>query len=78
MSQGGGFCERHGPFDAPHRTCPFCALEADQRRAYGPPSVTVPSQAASPDVKRDIPEPPPAPGLTELIGPEEVQPQNGP
>ncbi len=23
MSEGGGFCERHGPFDPPHRTCPF-------------------------------------------------------
>ena len=68
MSQGGGFCERHGPFDAPHRTCPFCALEADQRRAYGPPSATIPSQAATPDAKRDVPEPPLAPGPTEMIG----------
>jgi hypothetical protein len=38
MSEGGGFCERHGPFDPPHLTCPFCALEDQRRRAYGPPS----------------------------------------
>lgn len=78
MSQGGGFCERHGPFDAPHRTCPFCALEADQRLAYGPPNVTVSGQAVSPDAKQDIPEPPPPPGLTELIGLEDAQPENDP
>ena len=68
MSEGGGFCERHGPFDPPHRTCPFCALEADQRHAYGPPSVTVPSPAANPDARRQQPAPPPAPGPTEVIG----------
>lgn len=37
MAQGGGFCERHGPFDPPHRVCPFCVLEDEQRRLYGPP-----------------------------------------
>lgn len=77
MSEGGGFCERHGPFDAPHRTCPFCALEADQRRAYGPPGATVPSQAAPPDVKRQMPEPPPAPGPTEVIGRDQDAPPEG-
>ena len=40
MSHGGGFCERHGPFDPPHTTCPYCALEAQQRLAYGPPEAT--------------------------------------
>ena len=24
----GGFCERHGPFDPPHETCPYCAMES--------------------------------------------------
>lgn len=37
MAQGGGFCERHGPFDPPHRICPYCVLEDEQRRLYGPP-----------------------------------------
>ncbi|MBI5961246.1 MAG: FHA domain-containing protein [Chloroflexi bacterium] len=37
MAEGGGFCEIHGPFDPPHRTCPYCALEQERRRAYGPP-----------------------------------------
>jgi hypothetical protein len=37
MAEGGGFCERHGPFDPPNLTCPFCALEDQRRRAYGPP-----------------------------------------
>lgn len=64
MSQGGGFCERHGPYDPPHRTCPYCALEAEQRRAYGPPGVTAPGRAAPPAPK--APEPPAA-GPTELI-----------
>jgi len=64
MSQGGGFCERHGPYDPPYRTCPYCALEAEQRRAYGPPGVTVPGRAAPPE--RANPDPPAA-GPTELI-----------
>jgi hypothetical protein len=37
MAEGGGFCDRHGPFDPPHLTCPYCALEDQRRRAYGPP-----------------------------------------
>lgn len=60
MAQGGGFCERHGPFDPPHRTCPFCALEDDQRRLYGPPSAG-PARAAvaSPEApaREKTPEP---------------------
>ncbi|MBN2306332.1 MAG: FHA domain-containing protein [Anaerolineae bacterium] len=34
---GGGFCKIHGPFDPPHRVCPYCAEEASQRQAFGPP-----------------------------------------
>ncbi len=37
MSKGGGFCPKHGPFDPPHTSCPFCAREDPQRRAFGPP-----------------------------------------
>lgn len=33
--QGGGFCERHGPFDPPRTECPYCQLE--QQHRYGPP-----------------------------------------
>ncbi len=39
---GGGFCEKHGPYDPPHSTCPFCAQEDALRRAYGPPSESMP------------------------------------
>lgn len=53
---GGGFCERHGPFDPPHRTCPFCARESDQRRTFGPPQRTVPASGSQPR-----PEPPATP-----------------
>ncbi len=51
MSNGGGFCERHGPFDPPHTTCPYCALEAQQRLAYGPPEAT--AQAGAVDVQTE-------------------------
>lgn len=67
MSQGGGFCERHGPYDPPHRTCPYCALEAEQRRAYGPPGVTVPGRTASPEPPESAAPEPPAYGPTEVI-----------
>lgn len=46
MAEGGGFCERHGPFDPPYTECPYCALEVKQRRAYGPPPSTVPHGGA--------------------------------
>ncbi len=49
MTHGGGFCERHGPFDPPHTTCPYCALEAQQRLAYGPPAATAPTAAEPED-----------------------------
>ncbi len=77
MAQGGGFCERHGPFDPPHQVCPFCVLEDEQRRLYGPPSgggaalaarpvtkppdVTTEDRAAKPSVEPDEPL-----GLTEV------------
>lgn len=41
MSRGGGFCERHGPYDPPHQRCPYCLLEDEQRRQYGPPGQTI-------------------------------------
>ena len=50
MAEGGGFCEKHGPFDPPYLTCPYCALEEKQRRAYGPP----PDAPAGP---AELPEP---------------------
>ncbi len=63
MAQGGGFCERHGPFDPPHRTCPYCALEDDQRRLYGPP----PEAPAEDEVfEREVIEPDEPLGLTEV------------
>jgi hypothetical protein len=40
MTQGGGFCELHGPYDPPHQSCPFCAAEAERRRVYGPSQQT--------------------------------------
>jgi len=68
MAEGGGFCARHGPFDPPHRTCPYCALEDPQRRAFGPPA-----DAAGDFGRRTVdleaaeqPAPPSGPGLTEL------------
>jgi hypothetical protein len=48
ISMGGGFCEKHGPFDPPHQTCPYCAREDQQRRVYGPPEA-----APAPDVDVD-------------------------
>lgn len=39
MPQGGGFCDKHGPYDPPYRACPYCTREQEQRRAYGPPGV---------------------------------------
>lgn len=50
MAQGGGFCDKHGPFDPPHVTCPFCALEDRERRAYGPPP-GVPQAAPPPSTE---------------------------
>ncbi len=43
MSEGGGFCEKHGPFDPPHTACPFCEMEQAERQVYGPPEATRPA-----------------------------------
>lgn len=57
MTEGGGFCELHGPFDPPHTTCPYCALESEQRQVFGPPEATRP--AAQPgDLPEQAAEPP--------------------
>lgn len=45
MSEGGGFCDKHGPFDPPHTSCPFCAIEREERQAFGPPEATRPAAA---------------------------------
>ncbi len=68
MSHGGGFCERHGPFDPPYTTCPYCAREAQQRLAYGPPEATVHGHAtttADGDFARYIPLPPASANVNE-------------
>lgn len=60
MAQGGGFCERHGPFDPPHRVCPYCVIEDEQRRLYGPPpEIAAPPAAlvASKSLLQDAPAP---------------------
>lgn len=55
MSQGGGFCELHGPYDPPHRTCPFCAAEQERRRVYGPSQPTTrTSDNRAPDEPTDF------------------------
>ncbi len=74
MVEGGGFCEKHGPYDPPHRTCPFCAIENQQRQAYGPPQPApdreMPAgfrrQTVEPEPK---PEPEPPVELTEVVSP---------
>jgi hypothetical protein len=64
MIQGGGFCEKHGPFDPPHLVCPYCVLEEEQRRAYGPPPPVPPDHASE--------QPPEAP-----LGLDSDQPSEG-
>ena len=74
MVEGGGFCEKHGPYDPPHRTCPFCAIENQQRQAYGPPQPALDRempagfrrQTVEPEPK---PEPEPPVELTEVVSP---------
>ncbi len=76
MAAGGGFCARHGPFDPPNQTCPYCALEEAQRRAYGPPAGTAqPPLPAEGERTHVIPRPPSpeeAPAPTEAIPREEA------
>jgi hypothetical protein len=61
MTGGGGFCDIHGPYDPPHRSCPFCALEGDERQVFGPPQATRPSTPSEP-----VSPAPPMPELTEV------------
>lgn len=81
MAAGGGFCARHGPFDPPNQTCPYCALEEAQRRAYGPPAGTaqpslqppVPAEGERTNViQRAAPLPDEAPAPTEALPREEA------
>lgn len=67
MTDAGGFCEKHGPFDPPHQTCPYCALEEKQRLAYGPPAAESPTHvspaaglARDADLPPNVTEPIPA------------------
>ncbi len=81
MAAGGGFCARHGPFDPPNQTCPYCALEEAQRRAYGPPAGTVPppAQPSTPpegertNVVQSAAPPDEAPATTEAIPREQAE-----
>ncbi|SRR5690554_759160 len=75
MAQGGGFCERHGPFDPPHRVCPYCVIEDEQRRLYGPP----PKAAAPPEPPAIDESPPPdAPPPEDVDGFTALAPQDEP
>lgn len=81
MAAGGGFCARHGPFDPPNQTCPYCALEEAQRRAYGPPAGTVPppAQPSTPpegertNVAQSAAPPDESPATTEAIPREQAE-----
>ncbi len=77
MAAGGGFCARHGPFDPPNQTCPYCALEEAQRRAYGPPAGTgqpsAPAEGERTNVIQHAPPPDEAPAPTEAIPREEAE-----
>jgi hypothetical protein len=83
MSEGGGFCERHGPYDAPYETCPYCALESRERRIYGPPDARpqpgtgrqsipedeAPARASEPDVPEGMTEFAPRAALDDELPP---------
>jgi hypothetical protein len=81
ISMGGGFCEKHGPFDPPHQTCPFCAREDQQRRAYGPPdaapapevAVEVEAEVDATGFRRQTVEPAQQADATEVV----PRPENG-
>ncbi len=64
---GGGFCEKHGPFDPPHQTCPYCAREDRQRRAYGPPDDAPAPGVDATGFSRQTVEPAPPPDVTEVV-----------
>jgi len=71
MAEAGGFCEKHGPFDPPHLTCPFCAVEQERQRAYGPPADESARSAPPTGFVRQTVEPEaapaPRPGVTEIV-----------
>jgi hypothetical protein len=72
MAEGGGFCDRHGPFDPPHRTCPFCAKEDEQRRAYGPPGAASGDEVGATGFQRKTVEPNLRTDVTEVVLRQEV------
>jgi hypothetical protein len=64
---GGGFCEKHGPFDPPHQTCPYCAIEDKQRRAYGPPGAASKDDVDATGFRRTTVEPDLRTDVTEVV-----------
>lgn len=85
MTEGGGFCDLHGPFDPPHTTCPYCALESEQRNVFGPPEATRPAaqplevdeQAArSPAHEGDFVRQTVEPGITKNADVTEIAPRD--
>ena len=70
MATAGGFCERHGPYDPPHVTCPYCVMENAQRQAYGPPEHTQPASSER--------EPEAGPGRDEAAAPPAPPPADAP
>jgi len=80
MSQGGGFCELHGPFDPPHTVCPYCSHEEQMRRAYGPPPRAPRRRESSPgsDFIRQTVEPDSNPNLTEVAPRPSLEPEDTP
>jgi hypothetical protein len=79
--KGGGFCDKHGPFDPPHTQCPYCEIERQERSAYGPPTdalsvrATVPPRPAPDDEARhEAVLPRQSQDATEVIPADEVDP----
>lgn len=72
MVRGGGFCEKHGPFDPPHQTCPFCSKEDEQRRAYGPPEPESGDEVNATGFRRETVEPGLRTDVTEVVSRQAV------
>ena len=70
---GGGFCDKHGPFDPPHQTCPYCAREDQQRRAYGPPDAAPTPEIDATGFHRQTVEPILPPDVTEVVPRQDAQ-----
>jgi hypothetical protein len=68
---GGGFCKIHGPFDPPHRECPYCAREQVERQMYGPPEAPDDAPAPEPDA---APHAPDEAALTEMMPRDDAPP----